>query len=179
MSPTHPAGPLRAGVFPERACDLLAAADVRGRLFHDVNWGGYLGYRRFPEQQVYADGRWLLAGEDSMADYPRLYLRRGPPHEVEAAYDAYGIEVLVLPTRDVLRLPAVPPSSWRLAYVDETAAVMLRPGAHYDGNRSRLCELYRRAPRLAERARWPVAVRRTDSRPSPTDVPSLLGECGG
>lgn len=169
--------PVAPSFFPIRAADLLESADVRGRIFHDINWGGYLGYRRFPHQQVFADGRWLLVGPEVMADVPKLYVREPPSAEVEAAFDRYGVEVLVLPTGDVLHYPGVDPSRWFLAWTDPHVTVMVRNGPSFAGNRERLCALYRQAPAAAEAARWPVTVERPDGRPSPTAVPSLADRC--
>ncbi|MEM6794708.1 MAG: hypothetical protein AAF725_12080, partial [Acidobacteriota bacterium] len=168
---------LRAGRFPEQAADFVAAADLEGRLFHDINWGGYLGYRRAPAQRVFADGRWILAGEEAMADYPRLYRRAGSPADIEALYGRYGVEVLVQSTRDVLRLPSPDAGRWRLAWVDPLAAVLIREGPAFAGNVERLCALYRASPEAAERAVWPVRVKRPDGGPSPTDIAPVLALC--
>ena len=56
------------GLFPE---DCLAAADrlgLDGRLFHDLDFGGYIAWRD-PERKTFLDGRLEVAGPERLAEF--------------------------------------------------------------------------------------------------------------
>jgi tetratricopeptide (TPR) repeat protein len=70
---------VQAGIFPEEA---LAALDPRGpggRLFHDLDFGGYIEWRD-PARKTFLDGRLEVAGPERLAQFIDA-------HESETAWD--------------------------------------------------------------------------------------------
>lgn len=43
--------------YPEKATQFIKSFDVRGRLFNEYGYGGYLLYHLYPKQKVFIDGR--------------------------------------------------------------------------------------------------------------------------
>jgi hypothetical protein len=148
-------GPLRAGLYPEQATGFLAAADLDGRLFHDLGWGGYLELYRFPRQQVFADGRWLLGGPEMLRDYRAMYGREGSREEIDRLFARWRVAVLVQPTAAFLTAPPLAPARWSLAWIDPTATVLLRRDQGFAERRRRVCAFYGAHPELAFHGRWP------------------------
>jgi len=151
-------GPLRAGVYPEQATAFLSATDLGGRLFHDLGWGGYLELYRFPRQQVFADGRWLLGGEQMLEDYRTMYGREGSREEVDRLFARWQVAVVVQSTGVVVAAPALVPERWALAWIDPTATVLLRRDQGFADRRRRVCAFYAARPALLPHARWPPQI---------------------
>jgi hypothetical protein len=171
-------GPLRDGVYPQQATAFLAAADLDGRLFHDLGWGGYLELYRFPRQQVFADGRWLLGGPQMLLDYRAMYAREGSRDEVEQLFARWNVAVLVQSTAAVVASPPLAAEGWELAWIDPTATVLLRRGQGIAERRRRTCAFYAAHPQLVPHARWPP---QNALGPGPgraaTAIPPVLDEC--
>lgn len=167
-------GPLRAGLYPEQATGFLAAADLDGRLFHDLGWGGYLELYRFPRQQVFADGRWLLGGPEMLRDYRAMYGREGSREEIDRLFAHWRVAELVQPTAAFLAAPPLAPERWALAWIDPTATVLLRRDQGFAERRRRVCAFYAARPELAFHGRWPRWPR-WQQRPASPPSPPLPG----
>jgi len=179
-------GPLRAGLYPQEATGFLTATDLDGRLFHDLSWGGYLELYRFPRQQVFADGRWLLGGPEMLRDYRAMAAREGPREQVDRLFARWNVAVLVQPTAAFLAAAPLDPERWALAWIDPTATVLLRRDQGFAERRRRVCAFYGAHPELAFHGRWP---RWPPSKPGPPGrfggtgpaaaIPAVLDECRG
>jgi hypothetical protein len=184
-------GPLRAGLYPRQAAGFLAAADLDGRLFHDLSWGGYLELYRFPRQQVFADGRWLLGGPEMLRDYRAMYGREGPREEIDRLFARWNVAVLVQSTAAFVAVGPLDPERWALAWIDPTATVLLRHDQGFAERRRRVCAFYGARPELAFHGRWPRSPRwppptlRSTGPTGPAGpaaggaaaIPSVLDEC--
>lgn len=160
--------------FPVKAAAFLAHTSVRGRLFNPDPWGGYLSWQLAPQQQVFLDGRWLLAGEQVVRDGLALQIRQPG---VQALFDRYAIEVFVQRTADYLQVPPPDPSQFALAWRDGQAVVLLRKGPNFVGNVDKVCVFYRAIPALAPHGRWAGKLRAPTGQASPTDVPEVIAGC--
>jgi hypothetical protein len=169
-------GPLREGLYPQQATGFLVATDLDGRLFHDLGWGGYLELYRFPRQQVFADGRWLLGGPQMLRDYRAMYLREGSRQEVERLFVHWGVAVVVQSTATVAAAPALAPDRWGLAWIDPTATVLLRRDQGFAERRRRVCAFYGAHPDLVAHARWPPQIAAGPGGGAAA-IPSVLDEC--
>jgi len=169
-------GPLRAGIYPERATAFLAATDLDGRLFHDLGWGGYLELNRFPRQQVFADGRWLLGGPQMLEDYRTMYGREGSREDVDRLFARWRVAVVVQSTAVVVAAPALVSEHWALAWIDPTATVLLRRDQGFAERRRRVCAFYATRPALLPHARWPPQIA---ARPGSevTAIRPVIDEC--
>lgn len=85
LSTVRPYRPDADARLPVTAADALGADGLRGPLFHDYNWGGYLIWRFWPRVPVFIDGR----GDD-------LYMQG---HELRKYFD---VAMLEADTDDVL-----------------------------------------------------------------------------
>jgi hypothetical protein len=181
-------GPLRAGLYPQQAAGFLAAADLDGRLFHDLSWGGYLELYRFPRQQVFADGRWLLGGPEMLRDYRAMYGREGPREEIDRLFARWNVSVLVQSTAAFVAAAPLDPERWALAWIDPTAIVLLRRDQGFAERRRRICAFYGARPELAFHGRWPRWPRWPPPPLGPTGpsgpaaggaaaIPAVLDEC--
>jgi hypothetical protein len=181
-------GPLRAGLYPQQATDFLAAADLDGRLFHDLSWGGYLELYRFPHQQVFADGRWLLGGPEMLRDYRAMYGREGPRAEIDRLFARWNVAALVQSTAAFVSVGPLDPERWALAWIDPTATVLLRRDQGFAERRRRVCAFYGARPELAFHGRWPRWPRSPPPQPGPPGpagpaaggaaaIPAVLDEC--
>jgi hypothetical protein len=169
-------GPLRDGAFPEQATSFLAATDLDGRLFHDLGWGGYLQLYRFPRQQVFADGRWLLGGPPMLQDYRAMYGREGSREDVDRSFARWRVAVVVQSTAAMVALPALAPERWGLAWIDPTATVLLRRDQGFAERRRRVCAFYGARPALLAHARWPPQLAAAPGGGA-TAIRSVIDEC--
>jgi hypothetical protein len=112
--------------FPVHAVEQARAAGLRGRLFHEFIWGGYLLFA-WPEQQVFIDGQTDFYGEALTRSYAKIDgLEPGWREEMQR----WDISLLIVPTQSKLTYEALRDPSWRLWYCDSTAVVLRHsPGA--------------------------------------------------
>jgi hypothetical protein len=88
-----------ADIYPVRAAEFVAAANLTGNLYNTHLWGGYLLWRLGPERKVFIDGRYLNeqahfhAGAINMA----FSLPDQSPPYWKALLDQYDINYLVIP----------------------------------------------------------------------------------
>ncbi len=165
---------LRAGRFPVAATRFLAATRLQGALFNPPSWGGYLAYRLYPEYRTFIDGRWLVVGRRVLRDSRRLRYRR---QDVTPLLHRYHLAVFIQPTQEMLRRPPLPRASWRLAYVDPMAVVLVRRGPRYATNRDRICAWYRAEPGRRVHARWPLSLRHHSGTTAATDLRPVVDDC--
>jgi hypothetical protein len=169
-------GPLRAGLYPREATAFLAATDLDGRLFHDLGWGGYLELYRFPRQQVFADGRWLLGGPEMLRDYRAMYGREGTREEVDRLFTRWRVAALLQSTAAFAAAPPLDAERWALAWIDPTAIVLLRRDQGFAERRRRVCAFYGAHPELAFHGRLPRSPTpispTSPSSPPPTPRPA-------
>ncbi|HZR99086.1 MAG TPA: hypothetical protein VFE37_10290 [Chloroflexota bacterium] len=113
---------------PRAAAEFVATLPGGLRLFNDLDWGGYLGWRLAPVDRVFADERF--------GDYPpAVYHDYARVSEARAGWDAlldgYGVDALILSRQhqpDLIDALAGHPA-WQPVYADEQAVVYLRQDA--------------------------------------------------
>jgi hypothetical protein len=109
--------------FPVEAVDWAVEHDLHGLTFNDVNWGGYLLYRRWPEHRVFIDSQSDFYGEPFFREYDALYLAAD---DWQNALDQHGITDIVLPPSAPLAIQLKGDPAWAIAFQDSTAVVLLR-----------------------------------------------------
>jgi hypothetical protein len=112
---TDPMSAVRENV-PVAAIDTLGAKGLRGPLFNDYSWGGYLIWRLWPQVRVFIDGRgdmYISGGE--FRDYLEVtQLRSG----ADSILDRYAIrQVLVLKDSPLTRY-LLAEGKWQATYDD-------------------------------------------------------------
>jgi hypothetical protein len=112
--------------FPVEAVARARAAGLPGPVFNEFAWGGYLLYA-WPEQPVFIDGQTDFYGEQLTREYVTI---RETGAGWQEALARRGIELMVLPPDAPLVRALAESPSWKLQYVDATAAVLQhRPAA--------------------------------------------------
>jgi hypothetical protein len=120
--------------YPAGAADFLLSHHITGHIFNTYEYGGYLIWRLWPEQQVFIDGRSL--SETLFQDYGRiLYNVEEPGQNAQQLLDRYGVQTILMNTFEyseglVYRLaPALADpqqTEWKLVYEDPAAIVLMR-----------------------------------------------------
>ncbi len=159
--------------FPVAAEEFARTVGIGGRPFNDLATGGYLGWRRFPEERVFVDGRLEVYPEEFFRFYFRVLDDPSTwPRVVERYAPDYAILYHVWSNRHPLARYLRAGHGWELVYYDETASLYLPTDeAHRDvrehAEREFAILRARRAPPAAPGGLWsrlsvPVAALRRD-----------------
>jgi hypothetical protein len=159
------------GNFPVASTQFLAGADLRGRLFNPDPWGGWLCWWLKGSMQPSTDGRMLMAGRQWALDSLGIQAHAA---NAEPLLQENHIEVLLQRRADWLRTRPLDPKRFALAWVDDTAVVILRRDQHFLQNLRNARHFYARYPELVAMARWPVKLQAPEGQASPTDIPSVM-----
>ncbi len=132
---------------PRGGVDFLEREGVGRRLYNDVRFGGYLIWRRAPEQPVFIDGRNELYGplllEISRGmETPEAWRALLDRHAIDAAFLRYppSLQKVVWTGADgrvhtgvrAFSTAYFPAATWALVFWDDDAMVFLRRGPDHD-----------------------------------------------
>ena len=106
-------------VFPIQATEWIQENPQSGRLFNDLNWGGYLALHLWPEQSVFVDSMADTTGELTL-EYESV-LTLSPQNDAILA--KYQIEWAVLQTESELAR-ALESEGWAVLYQDATSTIL-------------------------------------------------------
>jgi hypothetical protein len=109
--------------IPEGALKYMDRHNIKGRIYNNFNWGGYINWRDFPIRTVFADQRWYIPSD--LLEGVSASLRN------EAVLDKlqkkYGFESILM------ECPVFHgESSWALVYWDKKSFLYLKRGGKYD-----------------------------------------------
>ena len=110
--------------FPVDAVAAARDAGLTGRLFNDMDWGGYVLWA-WPEQKVFIDGQTDFYGSTVFREHQAVMLLQPGWQDV---LDRAGVSLILVPPRWRVVDAALGTGRWRLWYEDETAAVLARRG---------------------------------------------------
>jgi len=107
--------------FPVDAVEWLENSELKGNMFNDYNWGGYLIWhmRGIP---VFVDGRTDLFGDEILSDYLSIMSLQSNWVEI---LDEYQIN-LVLVKSDSRIARALNSNGWTIEYQDSVAVLLQR-----------------------------------------------------
>ena len=162
------------GNFPVAATQFLAMTPLQGRLFNPDPWGGWLAWWLKGSLQPSTDGRMLMAGRQWALDSQAI---QAHAPDAEKLLRTQDIAIVVQRRADWLRTRPLDPQQFALAWVDDTAVVILRRNKDFAANVQASCRFYGTHPELAALAQWPMRLQAPPGQPSPTDVPSILLSC--
>jgi hypothetical protein len=114
-----------AQLFPVKLVEQLRAEGVKGRIFHEFTWGGYLLYA-WPEQRIFIDGGTDVLGADLMRDHMEI-TRLQPGWRTTLA--GYRVEWALLAPRTPLAEQLAHEPGWRLDRCDRAAVLYHAEGA--------------------------------------------------
>jgi hypothetical protein len=110
--------------FPVRAVDFLESHPVKGNMFNEFTWGGYLLYRLWPEQKVFIDGQTDFYGEKLTRDYDAIYNSQ-PGYE--QLMQRYKVDWVIIQRTSQLALELEKkPNDWTKDYSDELSVIYTR-----------------------------------------------------
>ncbi len=109
--------------FPVSAANYLAHHDLKGRMFNQYDWGGYLAYRFYPRRKVFIFGEAELMGDPLIFQYNDVASLAPNWYSILNRYRVnYVVFNRGLPLSEVLaRMP-----SWQLCYRDKLAVIYVR-----------------------------------------------------
>jgi hypothetical protein len=106
--------------YPDGAVAYMKQHGIRGRLFHDWDWGGYLIWH-VPEGKVFIDGRGDPYGATGVfADYWSAIHNKNS----EAVLDRYRIEYVLMPPDSELSEVLQKSSQWTPIYRDDASVLL-------------------------------------------------------
>lgn len=111
------------GEFPEQAVAYLKRKNLKGNVFNEYDWGGYLLWTRHPDNRVFVDGRADIYADKVIPDYLKIMAARKDSYAVFARYKADY--VLLRRGRPFARALAGQ-KEWREIYSDGTAVLFAR-----------------------------------------------------
>ena len=110
-------------VFPVSAADWLIRNPQSGNMFNDINWGGYLLYRLWPEHKVFLDSQTDFFGEELVKEYDRAILAQ---EGWRVVLEKNEIEWAILPPSAPLT-DTLQASGWSVIFEDKTAVILKVP----------------------------------------------------
>ena len=114
-----------ATVFPVAAVSRARDHELKGRLYHEFAWGGYLLYA-WPQQRIYIDGGTDFFGEDLFREYSMI---KGMAPGWRDRLAAHDISLLLLRRESPLSHQVARDGTWTMWYCDSLAVVFRRSEA--------------------------------------------------
>jgi hypothetical protein len=109
--------------LPVKAADWLITHPIKGNMFNDINWGGYLLYRLWPEQKVFIDSQSDFYGESLAREYALTITAQGDWESVAGKYD---IRWAIIPPGSGLASTLSRNPDWIIAYRDPSAVIYVK-----------------------------------------------------
>lgn len=106
--------------LPIDAVTWLEEHPQEGRMFNDLNWGGYIAWRLWPEQKTFADSMADVTGEMTFDYETILTMSNG----WEALMSRYDIAWVILPPDAPLTQTLSSEVNWLTIYTDSTAVIL-------------------------------------------------------
>jgi hypothetical protein len=110
-----------ARFFPVRAADWLETHPQTGHMFNAFDWGGYLLFRLWPEQQIFMDGHTHIYGEALTREYEQVIEAQIGWQEV---FQRYKITWVIVPGHWKLAQELIG-QGWEIVYEDQTAIILV------------------------------------------------------
>ena len=112
---------LKEPTFPVQAVNWLEDHPQPGYMFNDLNWGGYLGLRLWPDQLPFIDSMSDTTGQITRQYETIITLRPG----WQELFEQYNITWAILPTDGALARELIK-QEWETAYQDSTAVILIK-----------------------------------------------------
>jgi hypothetical protein len=118
-----PINQINSSNYPVHAADWLEQHPVQGNMFNDINWGGYLLYRMWPEQHVFIDSQTDFYGEALTRQ--SLDILNGEKNW-DTDLSQYNVTWIIVPIEANLANEAEQSPNWEIAYKDNVAIIFVR-----------------------------------------------------
>lgn len=107
-------------MFPVHAVEWLEKNPQQGKMFNELNWGGYLALYLWPEQLTFIDSMADVTGEVTMQYEIVITLSDG----WHVIFEQYNIEWAIIESKSPLAQVLENQYHWRVLYEDETAIIL-------------------------------------------------------
>ncbi len=114
-----------ATIFPVAAVSRARGHDLKGRLYHEFAWGGYLLYA-WPQQKIYIDGGTDFFGEALFREYSMI---KGMAPGWRDRLQARDISLLLLGRETPISHQVARDGTWTMWYCDSLAVIFRRSEA--------------------------------------------------
>jgi len=109
-----------SSVFPVQAVNWLEKNPQQGKMFNDLNWGGYLDFHLWPEQLTFIDSMADTKGDVTMQYENAITLQDG----WQNIFKMHDIEWAILPVDSPLAKSLTSDLQWQVLYQDDTAIII-------------------------------------------------------
>ena len=110
---------------PIEIANYIKEESLKGNMFNDIKWGGYLIWKLWPEYKVFTETRHHLIPEEVWQDYKDVHFGLG---DWENILNKYKISFVVLSKEDNKRIIEFIGESpgWKKVYEDEAGTIFVR-----------------------------------------------------
>lgn len=109
--------------MPVKAADFLVREHIQGRMFNAYQYGGYLIFRLYPQQQVFIYGRTDIFRPGFLAEHDAIYQARA---NWKTYFDRYQFDYVVCETNAAVRQVLLAARTFTLVYDDGRHSVLVR-----------------------------------------------------
>jgi hypothetical protein len=110
-------------VFPVQAVNWIEYHPLKGNMFNDFNWGGYLLFRLWPGQRVFIDSQSDFYGEAFTRQYADILNGDG---DWDTELRQYNVSWIIVSPQAGLAKSAETSFYWKIAYKDPVAVIYVR-----------------------------------------------------
>jgi hypothetical protein len=107
-------------MFPVQAVEWLEKNPQQGKMFNDLNWGGYLALHLWPEQLTFVDSMADVTGEVTM-QYETIITLADGWLEI---FDQYDIQWVIVESNSSIAKELEFGQHWNVIYKDNTAIIL-------------------------------------------------------
>jgi len=112
---------------PYAASNFIKTNKLKGNIFNDINWGGFLAFNLHPDNKIFMHGRYTTFGDVVYDTYYRLL--SGTP-EWEMIFRQYNVDIVMLSkklaSQSVLTAQLSSSPRWHLVHTDKNSMVFIR-----------------------------------------------------
>ena len=106
--------------FPVQAVEWLEGHPQQGKMFNDLNWGGYIALHLWPQQLTFVDSVADVSGEVTMQYETVITLSVG----WQDIFEQHDIKWVIVPCDSPLAKTLQKEYDWKILYRDETAVIL-------------------------------------------------------
>ncbi len=114
---------LNKAFFPISASDFMEKENIKGNIFNNYAWGGYLLFRFGSANKIFIDGRTDMYGPERLEEYDQISEARQGWEEVMRKYD---IEIVLADNKWTLTDKLSNDFRWQRVYADKQDSVFVR-----------------------------------------------------
>lgn len=109
--------------FPYDAVQYMKSHNLRGSLFNDYTWGGYLLWTRYPDNPVFIDGRADIYEDKVLPEYMRIIKLKPDAYQL---LQKYNPEYILIPPAAPINHLIKDKGDWQEVYRDKVAVLYAR-----------------------------------------------------